>query len=62
LLPKHGHDAAKVHILSVVLTRGVVDVLVEGALELLVAMLDVVHSDVDVAYSLAELMIASCRE
>jgi hypothetical protein len=46
----------------VVLVRRVVHVLVESTFELLLSMAYVIHLDVDVAYSLVELMIASSRE
>ena len=45
-----------------VLLRGVVDVLVEGALDLLCPLIYVIALDVEVIESLAELMITSGRE
>jgi hypothetical protein len=43
----------------VVVVRCVVHVLVESTFELLLSMAYVIHLEFDVAYSLAELMIAS---
>jgi hypothetical protein len=45
-----------------VLLRGVLDVCVEGVLELLVCMLDVVPAEADVANPLDEVAIASGRK
>ena len=44
------------------LSRGVVDMLVDGALNFLRCMVDVVHPDVVVTDFLAEIMVASSRE
>jgi hypothetical protein len=46
----------------VVVVRCVVHVLVESTFELLLSMAYVIHLEVDIAYSLAELTIASSRE
>jgi hypothetical protein len=58
-LLQHVDDGRKFSVLSQVLLRGVLDVCVEGALELLLCMLDVVAADVDVVDPLSEVTIAS---
>ena len=58
-LMQHVDDGRKFSVLSQVLLRGVLDMCVEGALELLLCMLDVVAADVDVVDPLSEVAVAS---
>ena len=62
LIPQHIHHGIVMYFLLGVLLCGVVDVLVEGALDLLCPVIYIVAPDVEVIESLAELMVTSSQK
>ena len=59
LLSKQFHGGFMICLLLCVISRGVLDVLVESSLGLLCPIIDVANSDVDVVYPLREVTITS---